>query len=84
MLSQDLTFLEIASEMGKTGFQFIKEDTTQRNEGQNLSHAGEEDAWTNKENDTRYLGGTDSQERLGNHLANLRGGGNWGMGHEVP
>lgn len=31
MISQDLTFLEIASEISKTGFQFIKEDTTQRN-----------------------------------------------------
>lgn len=53
-------------------------------ESQNLSHAGKEDAWTSKENDTRYLGGTGCQERLGNHLANLRGGGYWGMGHEVP
>lgn len=31
MLFQNLTFLEIASELSKTGFQFMKEDTTQGN-----------------------------------------------------
>lgn len=70
MLSQDLTFPEIAFEISEIGFQFKKEDTTQRNGESEPVHVGKEGAWTSKEDDTRYLGGTGCQERLGNHFAN--------------
>lgn len=48
MLSQDLTFLERASEASKAGFQFRKEDTTQSNGGSEPVPWGKEDAWTSK------------------------------------
>lgn len=40
MLLQNLTFREIASELSKTGLQFMKEDTTQRNGGSEASLGG--------------------------------------------
>lgn len=79
MLFQDPTFLEIAFEMSKTGFQFMK-DTTQRNGesksvpwGKKMLGLAEGMSPGGGQLGFLHLGGTGYQERLGNHLYKLRG-----------
>lgn len=51
MFSQDLTFLEIASEISETGFQFMTEDTAQRTgewEPGPWGPGGNEHAWASR------------------------------------